>query len=513
MKKRAFVINALVLTASSILLRILFIVLRVYISGKIGSEGIGLYQLIISVYILFITFSVSGISLAVTRLVAEGLGRSDKAFVQKAMKKCLALSLGFSFTAAALLLFSAPFIGGVLLGDARTVPSLRILAVSLPFLSVAGCYKGYFIAVRKAFHAAIGEIFEQVITMAAVVVFFMLYTPSGMEQACCAIVLGSVIGEILAFGYTYLVYRILIRRQHAPDKKQTGMMRQIFHIALPIAASSYIRTGLSTLENMLIPAGFKKHGSPREGALSQYGMITGMVMPILYFPSSFLYAFSGLLVPEMAEANAANRRKGIRYTTGRAFHITLLFSIMVSGTFIAFADELGFAIYGSRAAGEILRVLSPLVPLMYLDSVVDGILKGLDQQMSSLKYNIWDSVLRIVLILILTPMYGIKGLIGVLYFSTIFNASLSINRLLKVTELQVKVMDWIAKPILCIAAAVSVTSLALHIVPWEFSIALLVSFKILLSIPLFYLFLRLTGSITKEDISWFKKVWNEVKTI
>ena len=90
--------------------------------------------------------------------------------------------------------------------------------------------------------------------------------------------------------------------------------------------------------------------------------------------------------------------------------------------------------------------MAPIVPLMYLDSIVDGMLKGLDQQVSTLKYNFSDSLLRVLFIAVLLPVFGMKAYVFVLFFSEIFNASLSIHRLLKVTDLTVDVVDWVLLP-------------------------------------------------------------------
>ena len=162
-------------------------------------------------------------------------------------------------------------------------------------------------------------------------------------------------------------------------------------------------------------------------------MITGMVMPVITFPSAFLSSFSMLLIPELSEANAANHKKNIHYIRRAGFFkITFLFSIFICGFFVFFAKDLGLLIYHDSAPGVYLSVLAPVIPLMYLDSVVDGMLKGLNEQLSYLSYNIIDSVMRVGLILFLLPLMGLNGLIVVIFASEILNSTLSIARLMKV---------------------------------------------------------------------------------
>lgn len=155
-------------------------------------------------------------------------------------------------------------------------------------------------------------------------------------------------------------------------------------------------------------------------------MITGMVMPVLQFPSAFLMSFSSLMIPEMSEANAATHKNAIHYMTQRILRFALLFAVPTAVIFFFFADSLGKLLYGSAEVGVYLCVLAPIVPLNYLDSVVDGMLKGLNQQMQYLTYNIIDSALRVVLIFFLLPVMGIKGLVIVMFISAVLNTSLSL---------------------------------------------------------------------------------------
>lgn len=510
MKKKAFLKNAVILTVSMLLLRTINIGYRVYLSNKIGTAGMGLFQLILSVFVLAITISASGISLVVTRLVAEAAASGTSGCTRSIIRKCMAFSLTLSLLAVAGLYFSADFVAANLLGDCRAALPLKILAPGLPFIAVCACMKGYFLAVRDMFKPASAEVLEQFVTIGIVAALFVYFAPQGLENACCAIMLGSTAGEVISCGYTFLVYRISLKKRHCPKAKSSGVFRKLLHIALPVTFSSTLRSVLSTVENILIPVGLKKNGASAESSLSQYGMIQGMVMPILYFPSAFLSAFSSLLIPEMAEANAAGKHKTIGRTTSRAMQLTLLYSIFITSVFIAFSKDLGLAFYRNEQSGVILRILAPLVPLMYLDSVVDAILKGLDQQLSSLKYNFSDSVLRVLLIYFAVPFAGTKGYICVLFFSTIFNATLSINRLIKVSKVTVQVTSWVFKPVICAALSAFMVLIFCKL-PMISALSewICASMQVVFAGFLYYLFLRLCGSFTEEDVLWVKSIFKQ----
>ena len=440
MKKRVFYANAAILTIGSVILRLSNIWFRVLICGKIGAAGMGLYQLIFSVFILGITLCTSGVGLAVTRLVAEGRG------TRGAIRRCLVFALALSFAAGAALFFCADFISVKFIGDPSAAMPLRLLAPGLPFIAVCSCLKGYFLAIRNTIVPVGGEILEQIVAIFASLILF-----GRISSPLSALMLGSTISEVSSCAYIVLLYLAFVRKRGFSNKKVNGIFRSILHIAAPVLFGSFFRSLLNSTENILIPRGLRKHGAGEKGALSQYGMMQGMVMPILYFPSAFLSALSMLLIPEMAEANARGERAAIQKAAERAFRFTLFFSFLVTSVLIVFAGDFGMLFYGSSEVGNILRVMAPIVPLMYVDSVVDGMLKGLDQQLYSLKYNFSDSVMRVILIAVFIPFFGIRAYMVILFMSEIYNAALSINRLLKVTAVEVDVVGWIITPAVCAA--------------------------------------------------------------
>ena len=153
MNKKTFVKNTAVMTVTSLLLRTLGIVFRVFISGRVGAEGMGLYQLVFSVYVLGTTFAAAGIVTAVTRMVAEQIARGTPVNVSRVMRLSMGLCVLIGTASAAILFFGAPTIGGWV-GDARTVPALAVSGLALPFIGVASCVKGYFMARRRAMRSA-----------------------------------------------------------------------------------------------------------------------------------------------------------------------------------------------------------------------------------------------------------------------------------------------------------------------------------------------------------------------
>lgn len=503
MKVRQFFVNMIILTVGSLILRMIGIGFSAWISRKIGPEGMGLFQLIFTVYNMASTLATSGIYLAVTRLVAEEIGKGSYSAANDAVRKCMIYGVVVSGTASVLLWYLAPWIGHVLLSDGRTVLSLRIMAFALPFMAFSCSLRGYFFAVRQVLKTNTSQIFEQLVRIAVVAVGFLFLLPDGLEYACAAIALGSAGGEALAFCYTLTLYLLNKRKWHFTPKKFPETTRKVLSITIPVALSSYLKSALVTAENILIPRGFRRYGADTAGALAQYGMMEAMVMPILTFPAALLTSLSSLLVPEVAESNVTGQQRQIDRMTGAVLRAALLFALPVTASFVCFADELGLAIYRSEEAGAMLRVMAPLVPIMYMDMVSDALLKGLDEQLSVLRYSIIDSALSVILIYSLLPVFGVNGYITVMFVSTYLNAVLGISRLVQITHIGFSLGKWIVMPILS-AAGASVLSLFLSR-KWQFSPGMEAMWKITLLIAIYSIFLLCTGTIRLDSLKRYVK--------
>lgn len=426
-------------------------------SNKIGAQGIGLYQLIIIIYFFVSTITSSGINLVVTRLVTDTLACGDYKKVKKIMKICTLVAVFLSLILGFVLFFGANFIGQNILKDTRAILSLKILAPSLLFMGLSSCYRGYFIAVRKASYTAGEQLLEQIIEISVFALFIKFSPTYNVELACAYIVIGTTTAEIISFFYSYILY--IFELNKIPKKvgnlknNKTKISKQFMSIWFPTTGNACLRSGLSMIENISIPKNLKKSGASYSGSLGAYGIINGMVMPVVTFPCAFLVSFSTLLIPEFSEANAKHNKSVIKNITYKTFEISFYFSIWISGIFAAFGKDLGMVLYNNKNVGFYIALLAPVLPLTYLDSVVDAILKGLNQQLCYFAYNLIDSIMRIVLIFILVPKMGVAGIIVIIFISEILNSTLSILKLLKITELKIELLKWIIKPVFCISIA------------------------------------------------------------
>ena len=454
MKKRVFFRNAAILTVTSLILRSIGILFRIYVSNRIGAEGMGLYQLIVSVYVLAASFAGSGLTTAVTRLCTDELAYNRYTGAKRILYWSVGLSIGAGVLSGLIIFGGADFIALRFLRDSRAIRSLQILTVSLPFMGMSSCIKGYFMARRKVTESSIAQILEQVVRIASIVFILELQNISDVEGSCFAVLLGDTIAEAVSCLFMTLCYLSDQKRLHDDRKSHFGYpVRNILHISIPITAGRYLSSGLRTAESLLVPNALFRYTASRDSALAQFGMLKGMALPLIFFPSSFLTAFTSLLIPEISEANALSHRKHLQRTVKRAIHLTLLSSYLISGVFVVLAYPLAELVYHNRDVGRMLMLLAPIAPSMYQESVVVGILKGLDQQVHSLWYSILDSGSRILLIPMFVPNFGIDGFYGIMVFSNVLTCTLNTARLCKVLHFRIPFKTWFFRPILALCVA------------------------------------------------------------
>ena len=225
-----------------------------------------------------------------------------------------------------------------------------------------------------------------------------------LAAACLALVLGGALSETASFFLQIFSY---VRDKRALTGGGMPVpFREVARISLPVALSAYVRSGLVTVEHVLIPVGLTAFGDAN--ALATYGVISAVALPVVLYPTAFVGAFSSLIIPEVTEFDAKENRREVAYVTSRAFSVTLFCAVPAAGFFGAFAADICRVVYGDTAAADYLRMLAPLMPVMFLDTVTDSILKGLGKQFYTMCVNIADAAVSVLLVAVLVPKMGLS---------------------------------------------------------------------------------------------------------
>ena len=499
---KLLILNTTVLTLSGFLMRTIAVSFNVYLTNRIGSSGIGLFQLIMSVYALTVTFATAGIKLGATRLVTESLCKKE-ASAEKIVRLCIKYSLFTGCAVAGALFILSGFISRRWIMDERAEYSLKILALSLPPVAVSAALNGYFTARKTLVKYSAVQLIEQLCRIGATVFGLAAAVGSGLSALCGAIAAGTTVSEVVSCLLSCTLY--VFDKKERNGISERGLLKRLMHISVPDAVGSDMRSVLLTVEHLLIPVGFRKSGQKTEEALSTYGTVHGMALPVILYPAAVLTALSGLLVPELSGFLALGQREKINRVSNECLKLTVMFAFGTGAFLFFFADRTALAVYASRESALYIKLLSVLLPIMYLDTVTDGLLKGLDQQLASMRYNIIDSGICVVLVYFLLPKFAVKGYVFVLFLSEIINFALSFNRLAKTAELQFNLFADILKPLLAALGAGSVLNLtAYFIFPDDASKLTLIVLSVLF-VAVYFPCLYALGCVSKNDIRLLKK--------
>ena len=344
-------------------MRSIGMVFGIYVSNKIGSEAVGTFDLVMSVYMLAITIATSGLNIACISIVSEQFAKKNFFNGLTAVKTCITFAILLGLSSSIILFLFSDFIIKNWLNNIISSIPLYLIALGLPFIAISSVLNGYFVAVRKAYKGAISQFFEITI-----------------KNICICLILADVISEIASCLLWIILYKIDKSKLWQRTQTKLSFIKKIIKITVPVFITSCLRSGLSTFKKFIIPIKLVAYGFPYTIALSEYGKIIGMAFPIIMIPNMCISSFSNLLVPEFASLLANGNKKRIINICNKLFKITSFFSITLIIIFMHYSNEISLTLFHNLECSNYIRILSPLILFMCLDNIADNILKGLDKQ-------------------------------------------------------------------------------------------------------------------------------------
>ena len=452
--RQSYLKNAALMTGADVLLRLAGMGLRIYLAYALGGEGMGLYQLVLAVYSLFVTLATAGVSVAATRLMAEELSRS-RAEARGMLVRLLAAGLGLGVAAMGAQFGLAGLAAQWWLGDLRGAAALRMAAFGLPWMAVSAVLRGFFIARRRVEPNVVSQLGEQTVRVAVICFALERAQAADAETKCAAVLAATAVSEAVSASVMLLFYRREAARCFAGQSavRPQEPTRRLWEILWPVEGGRCLSSALHTAENMLVPACLTvwlaaEGRGGREEAVTQYGCLKGMALPLLTFPFGLLGSLAVLLMPEITQAHIRGETRRLQQLLDRMLRLTGYFSALAGAAFWVWGRPLARMLYRSEEAGFYLEVLGPVLPLLSLESMVDGAMKGIGEQRAEFRYSVWNSVFRIAGVVLLLPRFGMKGFLGVILLSACYTCAANTGRLLRCCAMKPLVGRWLGAPAL-----------------------------------------------------------------
>ena len=402
--RRNMLSETIILSIFSVGMQSLGLLLNIFLTHQLGAAAVGEMTLIGSFYGLAAVLSGGSGFVAASRFMSEEMGCSGNP--QRVYHYLTGFCLMLSTAAAILLFVFADFPEKILHQTELQVSTIRILSISLPLSALAACMKGKCYAYDRVYLPAAAECIEFVIKSGIVSFCTVFLIPNGTLDIVRTFAISITAGQ----GITVLFLSLF--RSPKQDKCTTCSVsfKRLIRLLLPIMGNASLVAILSTTNDALVPLTLLQFGSSPNEALAQFGEFEAIIIPTLFFPSVIQCVMSGLIVPELSKANAAHDHHSIRLITERALEYTIAYALFIVMYLVQFGRQIGMMLGGDTVTGEMLRVMAPVVPFIYLEIIMEGILRGLGQHIfSSLNY-LAEYVVRISVLLICVPMFGFYGI-------------------------------------------------------------------------------------------------------
>lgn len=413
------VTGTVILTLTGLLSRFIGFFYRIFLSNAFGAEGMGIYQLIAPVLALSFALTASGIQTAISKYVASETSTHDYHTSFRTLWAGFLMAMALSLACALGIYLYADGIAVAFLMERRTAPLLRIIALSIPMATVHSCINGYFYGIRRTAIPAFSQLAEQVFRVGSVYLIYYFFRQHDMQPTISFAVAGLVIGESASMIVS--VVAILARAHHvfpARDRRLPGapalssyrrICGRLLQLAVPLSANRLVLNLLQSIEAIYIPNKLMAYGLNNADALGVYGVLTGMSLPLILFPSAITNSISVLLLPIVSEADASGNTGAVKRAIVTSIRYCLLLGFGCTALFLLLGRPAGRLLFHSELAGSFILTLSFICPFMYIASTLGSILNGLGKTAQTFLYSVVSLLLRLLFVFIAIPHYGIKG--------------------------------------------------------------------------------------------------------
>lgn len=430
-RKHTILKGAFILTITGFATRLIGFFYRIFLSHAFGEEGVGIYQLIFPIYALGFSLTCAGIEIAISRMVAQKNAIKKPEQARTVLYSGCIFSIFFSILFMIILQKQSTFIAYQLLNEPRCEPLLLIISYALPFSSLHSCIYGYFLGLKETKTPAVSQFIEQIIRVGSV---FLLYKSSLQNNSNPSIIIavaGIVFGEFASSLYCFLSYRHqkYTSNCYITFSSLIGSLRELLSLSFPLTCNRVLLNILQSIEAVSIPVKLQSFGYNVSQSLSIYGVLTGMALPCILFPTAITNSVATMMLPTVAELQTASNKHILFSIIKKVILFCSVLGSLCCILFISTGTFIGDYIFHSNLAGNFLKTMAWMCPFIYTNSNLLSIINGLGKTFYSFAFNMIGLLLRIGSIYYFIPLYGIRGYLFGLLISQLIIFILSISYL------------------------------------------------------------------------------------
>ena len=465
-KRSSMLYGTVLLTATGLVSQGLGFLYRIALSRLIGAEIMGLYQLIMPVYSVILSITAIGLTNAVSTLSSTYHALENRKAAGQVLSQCVkAFLLLIGLTALVVVLFYDP-ISVYLLGDARTQLGLLLLLPCIALTGIENLHKHFFYGSGAVKPPAVTELLEQFIRTAAVLGLLVVFLPQNAERTVGLIVLGMVICEVFSAATLLVLYQRVKRRGLGGAGEEKHLLRRkVAAIAVPIGATALAGNLMGAANSVLIPQRLVAGGATVSEAMSEFGVLCGMTLPMLMLPTAFLGALGLMLVPQMAEHAALGKKQAIRDSIHGAMSATSAISLPAMAFLVVLGPTIGEALFHEPSVGDFMIPLAVAVVLDCYRTVFACTLNGIGKQPTTARISILCGGVQLAFTVLTVKEWGIAGYVAGFVASDFIGAFLTAWAVQRATGLKPRIFQWVTAPGLSAVLMGLVLNLLFHVLP------------------------------------------------
>lgn len=450
------------ITVFSMLTRVLGFLFRIILSRVVGAEGVGLYQVASSVFMVLMTVIASGIPLIISRLSA-GYSASK---AKKKTGSLVAVALIYTILVSLVLCLLVVLFKGAfskIFTDDRCYEILIILLPSLAFSSVYSVFRGALWGEGNYFALCVSEFYEQVVRI-ILGILFISATFTAIENAI-GLSWSMTIACLLSMVFVVLLFFYYGGSVNKAKREFLGpLLKQSTPITLMRVAGSFIQPLIA----IIIPARLMAIGYTSTQAMSLYGIAVGMTLPLIYIPTTIIGSLSTALVPDISKAVAQNDHSHIEARITSSIFFSLLISSLFVPIFLGMGEQAGIFLYDNVLSGTLLQSAAWVLIPLGLTNITSALLNSLGYEKRSFVNFVIGSIAMFIALWFLPLLFGINAIIWAMGLNYLIVASLNIILLKRKTKTNFKVMQNIGKLVLLIIPSSALTAFVVSLCDYVF---------------------------------------------
>lgn len=405
--KEKFIKSIFILLIGGLLTKVLGMIIKIVMSRLIGTEGLGLYMMVLPTFSLFIGLGQFGLPTALSKLIAEKKKNNIRLFFS-----ILPISIIINIILIITILLIAPVLSKNLLHDPRCYLPILAIAVVIPFTSLSSICRSYFFGKERMAPHVISNLVEDIVRLSLMIIGIPFFLPKGLEYAVCFIILSNTISEFasIVILLVFLPKKVQIKKSDLIPKKD--YMKESLSIGIPNTTGRLIGSIGYFLEPILLTTTLLAIGYSNKYITTEYGILSGYAMPLLLLPSFFTMAISQALLPIVSREYAKGNYESVKRKIKQAIYYSLLIGIPVTIFFIFLPEIPLQLIYHTTEGTNYIRFLAPICLFQYIQSPLSSSLDAMGKSKDGMTATLLGQIVRLTFLVLLSLLkIGLWGLI------------------------------------------------------------------------------------------------------